>query len=370
MGCGYSNINYESNTKNDKLHLEHLAYNKRHEVIEKNLGLNIKDLEKIIKVGSRNLNKDFETLLKNIIIRCDTCGIDVFEFKLAILEILSQEYIKEFLDFNDYDILSFAKNNLDFIDFKNKIQTKEILISIINCATRCISKIQKGIIIKLEENQFNDYINTDTILNNLKFNKSYQTELIIVKINKYSVTNSRISKIIGETIYMQKNLSTLIIDLQDNLNKLTKELISNVDKIFNSIRYVRDLKILIIRNMNIKDEIHSSNCMENAIIYSLEKDTLIGLCISKINLSDAFLSKIGDIIEKSKNLRFIFLEAFNDSIFLDKIIRGLLRNSSLNVIVFAGFSLDITKVIEYKQVQKFNNQLNYFDFFDELKFKY
>jgi len=368
MGCGNSRINQDGNIDNYKLALEKMAFNKRHGVIEKNLGLGIRDLDKIIKLGSRNMNQDFEILLKNIILKCDNCGLDVIDIKYAILEILSQEYIQEFLEFKDYDVLSFAKENLNFLNFKTNNKTKEKLIGMINCATRILSKIQKGIIIKLEENQFNDYININTILNNLKFNYSYQTELMILKINKFSVTNLNTCKMIGESLYMQRNLSTLVIDIQDPIYKITQEFIPNMNYIFNQFKYIKDLKIFIFRNMNLKDEIYSTNMMENAIINLLERDILIGISISKINLSDAFLIKIGAIIEKSKNLKFILFEAYNDPVSLDKIIRGMLRNTSLNVIVFAGFSIDVTKVIEYKQVQKFNNQLNYFEFLDEFKF--
>ncbi len=369
MGCGNSKLNYDANIKNTKLELERMAFYKRHEVIEKNLGLGIRELDKIIKHGSSNMNQDFENLLKNIIIKCDKCGLDVIELKLAILEILSQEFIKEFFEFNDYDVLSFAKENIYFLNFNKIWKTKESIIGMIICATRIISKIQKGLIIKFEENQLNDYININTVMNNIKFNHSYQTELLVLKINKLSVTDPVICKIMGEGLFMQKNLSTLVIDIQDSIYKITQEFIPNMDFILTKVKYLEDLKIFILRNMNLRDKINSTICMEAGIISLLERDTLIGICISKIFLSDEFLNRLGDIIEKSKSLRFLFIEAYNDPVVLDKIIRGILKNTSLDIIAFAGFSLDVTKIIEYKQVQKFNNQLKYFEFLDQFQFK-
>ncbi len=368
MGCGNSSPKSTVLTFNQKLTLDKLAFNKRHEVIEKNIGLGIFDLEKILNFGSNNLDQDFETLLKNILIRCDNCGLDYILIKIAILEILSQEFIKEFFEFSDYDILNYAKENIDFLNFYKTPESRDLLKGMINCATRLMPKFQKGLIIKLEENQLNNYINNNTVFNNLKFNRSYQSEMYIIKLNRFSIVDSYLNKLIGESLILQTNLNTLIIDIDDPENKIFNEFIPNINSIFMQIKHLKDLKIFSFRNLNKNDELIANYNIETGILNLLEQDTLIGICISKIHISDDFLSKFGLIIEKLKYLKFVLIEAYNNHDALNNIVRSILKNTSLNILVFAGFSLEVSQIIEYKQVQRYCKQLKYFEFLKEFKF--
>jgi len=368
MGCGVTKKYKNPYNSNLRLELEKLAFNKRHEVIEKNLGIGIRDLDNVLKFGSSSLKQDIQNFIKNIVMKCDTCGLDIIEIKLAILEILSQEFIKEFLEYSDFDILNFAKENIDFLNFYNIPKLKDKIIGMINYSTRLISRIQKGIILKLEDNQMNDFINTTTVFNNLKFNNSFQFEILIIKINKFSIINNTICKLIGEFIPLQKSLNTLVIDIHDPKNKIMQDFVPNTDFITSQIKFIKDLKFFSLRNMNFKYKFKSTPTMEDGILSLLELDTLVGLCISKIFFSNSFLEKFGIIIEKLKNLKIIILEAYNDSVALDKLIKGILRNTSINVLALAGFNLELNKILEYKQIQKINNQLNYFEFSKEFNF--
>lgn len=367
MGCGASIGKYTHDNK--RLLIEKNEYNIRHEVLEKNIGNGIKELEIIIKSDSINIQDEYEQMLKNIITKCNLYGIDAMEIKVAILEILSQEFIKKLFDFKDYDVLNFMKENLGILSGLKIPENKNYLYNYINNSTRLLSRIQKGLHIKIEENIQNEYINYNTIFNNLKFNNSYSVEMLTIKFNKFMAVNPALCSLIEDLLISQKSLSSLIIDINDEKNKLTQEFINNVNCIFFKLNNFKDLKIFALRNMNIKDNLKSSPEIECGILNLIEKDSLIGICLSKLKISNSFFVKLSENIEKLKNLKVLLLEAYNNSTYLDILMKGILKNSSLHVVVFAGFPLDITKVIEYKHSQKLNNNLKYLDVQEQFDFQ-
>ena len=374
MGCSSSSNQFVID--NDKFSSERSEYNERNEKLEL---LSQDILDDCIKRNNGS-KEGISNIIKEIKqIKNSSGNLSDNELNKTIKEIYVQQVlIKENL-INEFDIenVVFEKFiNLNHILINNYSQN-EIELIFQNILIE-FPKVQNVFIIDEDPKNFLEDSNlSSAFYTNLKFNKSFLVECLIIEIDNIQIKNKHHIQMLSEIIACNSNLKTLIIMFNNEIENNTN--LSKIENIFESILYHKYLQCLIIINKNNNVTLELTNRIENILLEILKTSkTLFGFYLHKITLNGLFIQNIGKTIPLNNKLKIFGIQISpldnknkeNIGLIDDLIIRGIGR-SSLLVALFGGFVLDGIKKAQYAQEKSSaNGNLKVLEFDDEIKIKF
>jgi hypothetical protein len=356
-----------------KLKKDREAYNNRHEYFEqvycsilldikKELDPSNKETIEIIIKKLKSGNYNGITNLPSSTILSDE------ELRECLVEYTAQIYIEEnslIKDYDGYDMSFKTAEEANIFSTGNK--TKDYAKLLVDNFSRLFPKIQKGVFLNLNDQDI-DVNLLNAILINFKFNLSFSVQALSLVSNNFLLKNPEICHSVSEVIDCDKNLISFLLHVFDDEDKhITQNMLGNLSPIFHSLTRNENIKFLLIQTVK-SGVLTLTQEMESCIISLLQSDSLLGLYLGKFNFSDNFISELGKCIASSKNLKFLLIESkiSNLNLLDDLVIHGIGRNRSIHIAIVAGFDISESKSREYKQVQKHNEVLKFFEVVKEI----
>jgi len=374
MGCGSSNnqLTFDS----DKFSAERNEYNERNEKLEL---LSHDILDDCIK---RNNGQDqgISNIIKEIKqIKNSSGELSDNELNKTIREMYVQQVLIKGNLINEFDIENVVLEKLIYLNniISNNYSLNEIELIFQNIFIE-FPKNQNVFVIDEDPKLFLENKNlSSAFYSNLKFNKSFLVECLIIEIDNIQIKNKHHIQMLSEIIACNSNLKTLIIMFNNEIENNTN--LSKIENIFESILYHKYLQCLLIINKNNNVNLELTNRIENILLEILKTSkTLFGFYLHKITLNGLFIQNIGKTIPLNNKLKIFGIQISpldnknkeNIGLIDDLIIRGIGR-SSLLVALFGGFVLDGIKKAQYAQEKSSaNGNLKVLEFDDEIKIKF
>ena len=371
MGCSSSSNQFVIDE--DKFSSERAEYNERNEKLEL---LSQDILDDCIKRNNGS-KEGISNIIKEIKhIKNSSGNLSENELIKTIKEIYVQQVlIKENL-INEFDIENVALEkfiNLNHILVNNYSQNEfELIFQNIFIE---FPKVQNVFIIDEDPKNFLEDPNlSQAFYTNLKFNKCFLVECLILEIDNIQINNKNHINQLSEIIICNSNLKTLIImfnnDIENNCN------LNKIENIFEAINFNKNLQSLIIINKNNNINLELTNKIENVLLEILKtSQNLFAFYMHKITLNGLFIENLSKIIPLNNKLKVFGLQISpldeknkqNIGLIDDLIIRGVGR-SSLLVCFFGGFILDTIKKTQYAQEKNSNaSNLKILEFDEEIK---
>ena len=371
MGCSSSSNQFVIDE--DKFSSERAEYNERNEKLEL---LSQDILDDCIKRNNGS-KEGISNIIKEIKhIKNSSGNLSENELIKTIKEIYVQQVlIKENL-INEFDIENVALEkfiNLNHILVNNYSQNEfELIFQNIFIE---FPKVQNVFIIDEDPKNFLEDPNlSQAFYTNLKFNKCFLVECLILEIDNIQINNKNHINQLSEIIICNSNLKTLIImfnnDIENNCN------LNKIENIFEAINFNKNLQSLIIINKNNNINLELTNKIENVLLEILKtSQNLFAFYMHKITLNGLFIENLSKTIPLNNKLKVFGLQISpldeknkqNIGLIDDLIIRGVGR-SSLLVCFFGGFILDTIKKTQYAQEKNSNaSNLKILEFDEEIK---
>ena len=371
MGCSSSSNQFVIDE--DKFSSERAEYNERNEKLEL---LSQDILDDCIKRNNGS-KEGISNIIKEIKhIKNSSGNLSENELIKTIKEIYVQQVlIKENL-INEFDIENVALEkfiNLNHILVNNYSQNEfELIFQNIFIE---FPKVQNVFVIDEDPKSFLEDPNlSQAFYTNLKFNKCFLVECLILEIDNIQINNKNHINQLSEIIICNSNLKTLIImfnnDIENNCN------LNKIENIFEAINFNKNLQSLIIINKNNNINLELTNKIENVLLEILKtSQNLFAFYLHKITLNGLFIENLSKTIPLNNKLKVFGLQISpldeknkqNIGLIDDLIIRGVGR-SSLLVCFFGGFILDTIKKTQYAQEKNSNaSNLKILEFDEEIK---
>ena len=371
MGCSSSSNQFVIDE--DKFSSERAEYNERNEKLEL---LSQDILDDCIKRNNGS-KEGISNIIKEIKhIKNSSGNLSENELIKTIKEIYVQQVlIKENL-INEFDIENVALEkfiNLNHILVNNYSQNEfELIFQNIFIE---FPKVQNVFVIDEDPKNFLEDPNlSQAFYTNLKFNKCFLVECLILEIDNIQINNKNHINQLSEIIICNSNLKTLIImfnnDIENNCN------LNKIENIFEAINFNKNLQSLIIINKNNNINLELTNKIENVLLEILKtSQNLFAFYLHKITLNGLFIENLSKTIPLNNKLKVFGLQISpldeknkqNIGLIDDLIIRGVGR-SSLLVCFFGGFILDTIKKTQYAQEKNSNaSNLKILEFDEEIK---
>ena len=371
MGCSSSSNQFVID--NDKFSSERSEYNERNEKLEL---LSQDILDDCIKRNNGS-KEGISNIIKEIKqIKNSSGNLSDNELNKTIKEIYVQQVlIKENL-INEFDIenVVFEKFiNLNHILINNYSQN-EIELIFQNILIE-FPKVQNVFIIDEDPKNFLEDSNlSSAFYTNLKFNKSFLVECLIIEFDNIQINNKNHINKLSEIIICNSNLKTLIIMFNNEIENNTN--LSKIENIFDAIHFHKHLQCLIIINKNNNIKLELTTKIENILLDILKSSlNLFAFYMHKITLNGSFIESLSKTIPLNNKLKVFGIQISpldeknkqNIGLIDDLIIRGVGR-SSLLASFFGGFILDTIKKAQYAQ-EKNNSagNLKILEFDEEIK---
>jgi hypothetical protein len=289
------------------------------------------------------------------------------ELKLAILELFAENYIRESLKLKNYDILEYAHDMLNNQNGIKQSGCKELLSTMINHFSRIFPKEQYLSIFEFEKgDNFENTFSLRPIFNNFKYNSSYQVQALSIYLNKFILSKPEYLKEIAEVIEAGKNLTTVVLYVNDGVEAIDDATFANTLTVIRSIKRNRNVKVFtMITKENGKLTLNSE--LEKALVDLIYQDFLIGFGLHKFGISDEFMKGINQTLPQLQNLKFISLESktYSNLTLLDAFSKSIGKNNSIMACLLAGFPVE-SKFNDLKSAQKFNQKLKFFEYENEI----
>jgi len=371
MGCSSSSNQFVIDE--DKFSSERAEYNERNEKLEL---LSQDILDDCIKRNNGS-KEGISNIIKEIKhIKNSSGNLSENELIKTIKEIYVQQVlIKENL-INEFDIENVVLEkfiNLNHILVNNYSQNEfELIFQNIFIE---FPKVQNVFVIDEDPKNFLEDPNlSQAFYTNLKFNKCFLVECLILEIDNIQINNKNHINQLSEIIICNSNLKTLIImfnnDIENNCN------LNKIENIFEAINFNKNLQSLIIINKNNNINLELTNKIENVLLEILKtSQNLFAFYLHKITLNGLFIENLSKTIPLNNKLKVFGLQISpldeknkqNIGLIDDLIIRGVGR-SSLLVCFFGGFILDTIKKTQYAQEKNSNaSNLKILEFDEEIK---
>jgi hypothetical protein len=336
------------------------TYNIRHEKLESLIGKgkSLYDTQKELMANFNNV----ENILKIYEQKAQGIKITKDELKMAILELFAENYIRSSLKLINFDILEYAQDVLNSQQNIRQSNSKDLLTTMINHFSRIFPKEQYMSILEFDDgDNFEKTFSLKPIFNNFKYNSSYQVQTLSIYLNKFILSKVDYCKEISEVIESNRNLITVVLYVNDNIEHIDD--CSNMLSIVKAIRRNRSIKVFILlakeNKLTLKPEI------EKEIVDILHNDLLLGIYIGKFNISDEFVKGITQTLPQLANLKFICLEShYSNLALLDAFSKSLGKNNSI-MAVLLGLPIPTDKFSDFKNAQKFNQKLKFFELENE-----
>ena len=192
---------------------------------------------------------------------------------------------------------------------------------------------------------------------NLKFNKTFQCELILYQLHKNVLNKINTCEALSEVISCNKHLSTLIIEIGNDIT--TPEQISNLLPFVQAAIRHKRLQTVVLFNPT-KTKILLGNTIENEVIKLLQQNTnLLAFALVNFGLSDAFMKSLAKCIPLCMRLKCFIIDSwYSDVNVLDDLVKGISSSNSLLMVVFGGFKISQDKIEQYKQVKISSRGMN------------
>ena len=193
--------------------------------------------------------------------------------------------------------------------------------------------------------------------NNLKFNKTFQCEMIHYQLYRNVLNNISTCEALSEIISCNKYLSTLIIEIGNDIT--TPEQINNLLPFMQVAIKHKHVQTVVIVNPT-KTKIVLGNTIENEVIKLLQQNAnLFAFALINFGLSDAFMKSLAKCIPLCAKLKCFVIDSwYSDVNILDDLVKGISSSNSLLMVVFGGFKISQDKVEQYKQVKVSSGGMN------------
>jgi hypothetical protein len=363
MGC-ISSPKVITIEKNTYLIKDKDLYNQRHEKLESLIGRS-KSLYDTQKELMSNFN-NVEAILQAYEQKALEVKLSKDELKLALLELFAENYIKESLKLKNFDILDYASEILNSQPGIKQSGTKDTLTTMLNHFSRIFPKEQYISILEFDKNDnFEKTFTLKPVFNNYKYNSSYQVQTLTIFLNRFLMSNADYCKQIAEIVEFNKNLTTVALCISDHFETLDDALLTNMIPIIRSVKRNRNIKVI---TMVTKDnhKLTFKPDVERELLELFHADFLLGFYIGKFGFSDEFVKGINLTLPQLNNLKFFCLDSkYGNLTLLDSLSKALGKNNSIIAVLLAGFPIPADKFKDFKNAQKFNQKLKFFEYESE-----
>ena len=345
MGCSSTKTTIKEATP--KLTSEKLQYILRNERLEMLASDILDDCLKLSNGTKQGINDIAKEIIR---IKSSTNGLSNDELALSIKDIYVQQYLFSNHFVTEHDLLS---------EFEERFLSKTLHSSTSNPNDYYIvlqsmfiqyPQIQNCIHINFSPHTFlEDPCLVQSFYNNLKFNKTFQCELLYFTLNKDIINNNNTITALSEIIPCNKRLSSLVLGVGDDVT--SPEDISKLSVFLQvASRYKRIQSLIIVNESPTKVALTSN--VENDIIKVLQEcKGIFSFIIVGFVLSDNFISNLARCIALCAELKLFIIDTpYSNINIIDDLVKGISSSNSLLLVVFGGFALSADKVAQYNQM--------------------
>lgn len=364
MGCSNTNTYIQEDTR--KLTDEKTSYIIRNEKLER---LAQEILDDCIKKHQGTPQGITEIANEIIEAKKDTNALSQEELYEAIRDVYVQQVMMSENLIKEYDIQTEIEDNFLKINFENIDEKKinDIMIIMQNIWVN-YPKTQNGICINFSPDLYlEDPSLNQAFFNNLKFNKTFQTETFLLILNKNFLDNIQNCLYLSEAISCNKSLSTLIIKIADDVNNQGS--MNNLDCVFEMVKKHRQIQSVVFIN-NSQTKLFLTKEIENHIIDLFRTSTkLMIFGLFKFGISNELLVSLVKVLPLCDKLKCFGIQSEGVSINTldDFVMNGIGRSNSLLAVVLGGFGISDDKIRQYMQVKQGGGNKHVVQIFEYLR---
>jgi len=291
-------------------------------------------------------------------------------FKDISQAIAAQSYIEQQLELKDWDIHEIIKDLTNYIkpscpDFSDS--DMQTLMTIVKSYEQVFPSIQKGLLYFVESLRTQNFA-LGHININLKLNPDFDLKVLNIGIFEENLENLQFLRGLAEVIDYSHNLTSVAIQILEKYDDkiIDKKYFRNLNIILEAVKVNKNIKALLISLVKGEEVMELGLEVNNKILELLKQDTLLGLYFVKISFNPEFGRKFANILEESKNLRFLgFASSENNPQYLTEVFHGINKNSSLNLVCLQRFEIPEAKMTELKGLTSGCKSLKLFKYFKE-----
>jgi hypothetical protein len=355
MGC--SSTKPTLNEATPKLTNEKLQYILRNERLE----LLASDILDDCLKSSTGTEHGINEIAKEIIrIKSTTNGLSTDELVLSIKDIYVQQYL-----FNNHFI---TEHDLLF-EFEEKFLSKTFNTSSSSIQSECYFVLQ-SIFIQYPQIQNGMHINfaplmyledpclVQSFYNNLKFNKTFQCELMhftlnndIIIANNNTNNNTTLTALSEIISCNNKRLSSLVLGIGNDITQ--PQHISKLSTLLQATAaHCKRIQSLTILNESHAALTLTSNVEKDIINVLQQCKHVLSFTIVGFNVSDNFMRSLSRCIPLCSALKLFIIDApYSNVNIIDDLVNGISSSNSLLMVVFGGFVLSADKISQYTQMK-------------------
>ena len=347
MGCSSTKTPIREATP--KLTTEKLHYIFRNERLEQLASDILDDCLKSSTGTEHSINEIAKQILH---IKSTTNGLNPDDFTLSIKDLYVQQYLYNNHFITEHDLLSECEVNFLSKTFPSSSSIKTECYIVLQSIFIQYPQIQNGIHINFSPLTYlEDPCLVQSFYNNLKFNKTFQCELLHFTLTTDIITNNTALIALSEVIPCNKRLSSLILGIgnditqQQHINKLSLFLQAT------SLHHKRIQSLTIINET--PTALTLTQAVESDIITVLnECKSIFAFTIVGFNVSDNFIRGLSRCIPLCSSLKLFIIDTpYNNVPIIDDLVKGISSSNSLLMVVFGGFALNVDKISQYTQMK-------------------
>ena len=350
MGCSSTKTPTHIREATPKLTTEKLHYTLRNERLEQLASDILDDCLKSSTGTEHGINEIAKQILH---IKSTTNGLSPNDLTLSIKDLYIQQYLYNNHFITEHDLLSECEVNFLSKTFPTSSSTTQTECYIVLQSIFIqYPQIQNGIHINFSPLTYlEDPCLVQSFYNNLKFNKTFQCELLHFTLTTDIISNNTALNELSEVILCNKRLSSLILGIgnditqQQHINKLSLFLQA-------TSLYHKQIQSLTIIN-EASTAVTLTPTVENDIINVLnECKSIFAFTIVGFNVSDNFIRGLSRCIPLCTSLKLFIIDApYSNVNIIDDLVKGISSSNSLLMVVFGGFVLSADKISQYTQMK-------------------
>lgn len=346
MGCSSTKTKLKEATP--KLTNEKLQYILRNERLEMLASDILDDCLKSSNGTEHGINEIAKEIIR---IKSSTNGLNNDDLNLSIKDIYVQQYLFNNHFITEHDLLNEFEEKFLSKTFNSSTSTLNDCYIVLQSMFIQYPQIQNGIHINFSPHTFlEDPCLVQSFYNNLKFNKTFQCELLHFTLNKDTINNNTLTTL-SEIIPCNKRLSSLVlgigddITLPEHISKLSVflQVVASPNKRIQSLTILNESQMKVALTSNVENDIIKV-LHECKGIFSF---TIVGFIVS-----DNFITSLARSIPLCAELKLFIIDTVYSNInIIDDLVKGISSSNSLLMVVFGGFPLNVDKIEQYKQMK-------------------
>ena len=336
---------------------EREKYNKRHEILK---SIPQEKLDEILestdpsKDGINNLYSNIASSINNKYLK--EKSFSESEVKNAIREIMVDQALTNINILTEFNIQNQIKTKtskyIEPLLKKYGSQTfNDLFNSIFNDS---YPNIQQAILNTSNPKKIFDDDLCNACYSNLKFNKQFLVNCNVFIIDNLQICDSNHCKKISEIIACNINLKTIVLVLKKDI-VMRKEL-TELNKVFEALKYNKSIKSLFIFSEDSKNEIKLTSQIEKYIIEIIKSQKLICLIIGNLFVSSKFFKDLSfNISVNNMSLKvfgyFLNSQDKKTSVEINDFIQQILKNQFMKAFILGGAEISKEKIEEYDKLK-------------------